>query len=69
MILYVDGSSNLLRSGARLILFSPEGDVAAYALRFEFSIINNEVEYKALIAGLNIAKEARAHHLKIFNDS
>ena len=39
------------------------------ALRFEFKASNNEVEYKALIAGLELAKEMKVESLDIFSDS
>ena len=40
-----------------------------YALQFEFSDTNNKAEYEALIVGLKLAKDVRAKHLKVFNDS
>ncbi|GJU98933.1 reverse transcriptase domain-containing protein [Tanacetum coccineum] len=40
-----------------------------YALRFEFETTNNEVKYKALIAGLRIDKEMQIQELAIFVDS
>ena len=55
--LYVDRSSNLVGSGAGLLLMSPEGIIAEYALRFEFSVSNNEAEYEALAVGLQITKK------------
>ena len=65
----MDGSSNETRSGAGLILVSPEGHRMQYALRFRFKASNNEVECEALIAGLNLAKEIKVESLKIYNDS
>nr|GEU54927.1 reverse transcriptase domain-containing protein [Tanacetum cinerariifolium] len=53
--LFTDGSSCVDRSGAGLILTSPEGIEFTYALRFQFAASNNEAEYEALIAGLRIA--------------
>ncbi|GJR47767.1 reverse transcriptase domain-containing protein [Tanacetum coccineum] len=55
--LFMDGSSCLEGSGARLILTSQEGEEFTYALRFEFDASNNEAEYEALVAGLRIAKQ------------
>ncbi|GKB09016.1 reverse transcriptase domain-containing protein [Tanacetum coccineum] len=52
--LFTDGSSCVDRSGAGLILTSPEGTEFTYALRFQFTASNNEAEYEALIAGLRI---------------
>nr|XP_010942832.1 uncharacterized protein LOC105060721 [Elaeis guineensis] len=67
--LHVDGSSNASRVGVELSFTSSEGDIVGYALRFDFSATNNEVEYKDLIAGLKVASEVGAQHLKIFSDS
>ena len=53
--LSVDGASNAQGSGAGLILTSLEGIDIEYALRFGFSTSNNEAEYEAIIAGLNLA--------------
>ena len=53
--LFVDGASNAQGSGAGLILTSPEGIDIEYALRFGFHASNNEAEYEAVIAGLNLA--------------
>ncbi|GJS02924.1 reverse transcriptase domain-containing protein [Tanacetum coccineum] len=54
-ILFTDGSSCVDGSGAGLILTNPEGMEFTYALRFEFTATNNEVEYEALIADYAIA--------------
>ncbi|GJU61699.1 reverse transcriptase domain-containing protein [Tanacetum coccineum] len=54
-ILFTDGSSCVDGSGAGLILTNLEGMEFTYALRFEFTATNNEVEFEALIAGLRIA--------------
>ena len=67
--LYVDGSSNKEGLGASYILVSSEGHRMHYTLRFEFKASNNEVEYEALIAGLNLAKEMKVEPLETYNDS
>ena len=51
----VDGVSNAQGGGVGLILTSPEGIDIEYALRFRFRTSNNEAEYEAVIAGLNLA--------------
>ena len=66
--LYVDGSFNKGGSGAGLILVSPEGHQMHCALRFRFKASNNEAEYEALIAGLNLAKEMKGKSLEIYSD-
>ena len=66
--LHADISSNTIGARARLILASPEEDIAGYVLCFEFPATNNKVEYEALIVGLKVVGEAGAQHLKIFSD-
>ena len=53
--LSIDGASNAQGSGAGLILTSLEGIDIEYALRFGFQASNNEAEYEAVIAGINLA--------------
>ena len=40
-----------------------------YALIFGFQASNNEAEYEAVIAGLNLAHSMEADQLKVSNDS
>ena len=61
--LSVDGASNEQGSGAGLILTSPEGINIEYALRFGFHTSNNEAEYEAVIAGLNLAHSLEVDQL------
>nr|GEX44900.1 hypothetical protein [Tanacetum cinerariifolium] len=56
-ILFTDGSSCTDGFGAGLILTNPEGMKFTYALKFRFDATNNEAEYEALIAGLQIAEQ------------
>ena len=67
--LYVDSAFNENGSRASMMLISPEGHKIHYALRFGFSVSNNKDEYEALIAGMRLARELRAHNLKIYSDS
>ena len=67
--LSVDGASNAQGSGAGLILTSPEGIDIEYALRFGFRTSNNEAEYEAVIAGLNLAHSLEVDQLEVYNDS
>ena len=67
--LSVDGAANSQGSGAGLILTSPDGIDVEYALRFGFQASNNEAEYKAVIAGLNLAHSMEADQLEICSDS
>ena len=65
----MDGATNAQGSGAGLILISPDGIDVEYALRFGFQASNNEAEYEAVIAGLNLAHSMEANHLEVCNDS
>ena len=67
--LSVDGASNAQGSGASLILTSPEGIDIEYALRFWFHASNNEIEYEAVIAGLNLAHSLEVDQLEVYSDS
>ena len=67
--LSVDGAPNAQGSGAGLILTSPEGIDIEYALRFGFHASNNEAEYEAVIAGLNLAHSLEVDQLEVYSDS
>ncbi|GJR76362.1 reverse transcriptase domain-containing protein [Tanacetum coccineum] len=67
--LYTNGASNSDGSGAGLMLIDPEGKEYTYALRFELKTTNNEAEYEALLAGLQIAQEMEITKVVIFLDS
>ena len=58
--LYVDGSSNENGSGAGIILITLTGNRFHSALQFGFKASNNKAEYKALLAGLQIASKLKA---------
>ena len=67
--LSVDGAANSQGSGAGLIQTSPNGIDMEYALIFGFQASNNEGEYKAVIAGLNLAHSMEADQLEVCSDS
>ena len=54
---------------AGIVLIPPEGETLTYAVRLQFTAINNEVEYKALLIGLSLAKTLRARNLIVQADS
>ncbi|XP_071695078.1 uncharacterized protein [Rutidosis leptorrhynchoides] len=56
-------------AGAGLVLASTGGEEHTYALRFNFDVTNNEAEYEALLAGLNIARRMDITKLRAFTDS
>ena len=55
--------------GAGIVLLSPEGDVVECMIRLDFLTTNNEAEYKALVAGLDLAGAAGATSVVIYYDS
>ena len=67
--LSVDGAANTQGSGVGLILTSLEGIDIEYALRFRFQASNNEAEYEAVIAGLNLAHSMEVDQLEVCSDS
>ena len=67
--LSVDGAANAQGSGAGQILTSSEGIDIGYALRFGFQASNNEAEYEAVIAGLNLAYLMEVDQLEVCSDS
>ena len=55
--------------GAGVVLQSPEGDVVECMICLDFPTTNNEVEYEALVAGLDLARVAGATSVVIYCDS
>ncbi|KAL8154476.1 hypothetical protein AgCh_000007 [Apium graveolens] len=68
-VLHFDGASKTKSSGAGLVLQNPDGFMIEYALKLDFPTTNNEAEYEALIAGLDLAKAVRVKNLKVCGDS
>ena len=54
---------------AGVILLLPEGDMVEYMVRLDFPTTNNEAEYEALVASLDLAKVAGAMSVVIYCDS
>ena len=65
----MDESSNRQARGAGIVLLSPEGDTIECMVRLDFPTTNNEAEYEALVAGLDLAKAAGAASVVIYYDS
>ncbi|XP_056694879.1 uncharacterized protein [Spinacia oleracea] len=56
-------------AGGWVIITSPEGDQFEYAIKFSFQASNNEAEYEAAIAGIQICMAAGARRLILTTDS
>ena len=67
--LSIDGAANAQGSDAGLILTSPDGIDVEYALRFRLQASNNEAEYEAVVARLNLAHSMEADQLEVCSDS
>lgn len=65
----MDGSSNKHASGIDVVLCSLEGDEIECMVRLDFPTTNNEAEYEALVAGLDLTKVAGATSVIVFYDS
>ncbi|XP_071739728.1 uncharacterized protein [Rutidosis leptorrhynchoides] len=66
--LFTDGASCAEGAGTGLVLASPSSEEHTYALRFNFDVTNNEAEYEALLAGLNIAHKMNVTKLRAFTN-
>ena len=52
-----------------MVIQTPEGDKIECMIRLDFPITNNEAEYEALVAGLDLAKAAGAENMIIHCNS
>ena len=66
---YVDGAANHRRSKVGLVLISPESIAIEKSLRLGFSATNNEAEYEALLAGMNMVQKMGGKTVEVFSDS
>ncbi|XP_021752462.1 uncharacterized protein LOC110717969 [Chenopodium quinoa] len=66
---FTDGSSTVNGSGVGVVITSPEGKTFEYALKFSFKASNNEAEYEAAIAGLELCISLEAEHVWLKTDS
>ena len=67
--IHTDGLSNQRSGGAGVVIQTPEGDKIECMIRLDFPTTNNEAEYEALVAGLDLVKAAGAENMIIHCDS
>ncbi|XP_072077907.1 uncharacterized protein [Arachis hypogaea] len=67
--LYVDGASNSEGSGAGVYLTNSSDLQTEQSIKFLFQTSNNQAEYEALLAGLQLAQSLNITHLQIYCDS
>jgi len=68
-MLYVDGLTTNGGSRVGLTMVSLEGHFFEHALKSMFKVSNNEAEYEALLADMEICNVLRTKHVKAFFDS
>jgi len=68
-VLYVDGSSNKTACGAGVVLEGPGDLLIEQALQFSFKATNNQAEYEAILASLNLANDLGAQEVICKSDS
>ncbi|XP_070013500.1 uncharacterized protein [Nicotiana sylvestris] len=66
--LFTNGSSNVKGAGLGIVLVPPTGETIRQAIKCH-SITNNEAEYEAVIAVLELARELGIEHVVIKSDS
>ncbi|XP_014522255.1 uncharacterized protein LOC106778781 [Vigna radiata var. radiata] len=67
--LSVDGSSNRRGGGVRVVLEGPNGILIEQSLVFQFKVSNNQAEYEALLAGMELARDLAVGRLECQTDS
>ncbi|XP_075666120.1 uncharacterized protein LOC142635953 [Castanea sativa] len=67
--IHTDGSSNKHVRGVGIVLHTPEGDKIECMIRLDFPTTNNEAEYEALVAGLDLAIAAGAKSVVVHSNS
>ena len=68
-MLYIDGASSANGCGAGVIL-EKEGDIMVESsIKFDFPVSNNQAEYEALIARLQLTSDIDITKLTICSDS
>ena len=68
-IIHVDGLSTQHARGIGVVLQYPEGDRLKHKVRLQYKKTNNEVEYEALLKGLELATSVEAKSILILGDS
>ncbi|CAL2266491.1 unnamed protein product [Prunus armeniaca] len=67
--LRVDRASNQKRTGAGVVIITPDGTLLEQTITLGFPALNNEAAYEALLTGLRLAKELSIKKLAIYLDS
>ena len=65
----MDGAVNQKGSGVGLVLISHEKLIVEKSLRLDFSAMNNEAKYEALLEGMSMVQRMGGKSATIFSDS
>ena len=68
-MLFFDGSSCKQGGGIGIVVILPRGASFEFALSTEPMITNNQVEYEAILKGLQLLHEVKAESIEVFGDS
>ncbi|GAA0155730.1 hypothetical protein LIER_13397 [Lithospermum erythrorhizon] len=68
-VLYVDVARNDKGAREGVLIMGPQEETMEYALQFNFSATNNEVEYEAMIIGLKLFKSLGVDEVLVRGDS
>ena len=68
-VVYVDGSSTQHAGGIGVVLQSTDGDKLKHKIHLQYQTTNNEVEYKALLKGLEFARSIEVRSILVLGDS
>ena len=64
----MDGASNSKGSRTGVVIITPNEIVIEQSIQLDFKASNNEVEYEAVLVGLNSAKKLKAKNLIVHCD-
>ena len=67
--LFFDGSSWKQGGGIGIVIISPQGESFEFAFLTEPLTTNNQVEYEAILKGLQLLHEVKAEAIEVFRDS
>ena len=67
-ILKFDGSSIENLGGVRIVIISPRGEMTTLSFNLAFEYTNNQIEYEALVIGLEILLELGEKDVRVIGD-
>jgi ribonuclease HI len=67
--LFFDGSTCKQGGGVSIVSISPQGICFEYAIPIKLTSTNNQVEYEAILKGIQLLHEVKAKSIEIFGDS